>query len=364
MPIAPVSKDASLYYEDSGVPTGSTTYTTLVLIHGAVFHGGTFRRMIPFAAQHNLRLVIPNLRDYPGSTPFSQEELDALASHGRETQRDAIKAYGEEIAAFFVWFIQSEHIPPATRSSDPATSRHGGVVLLGWSAGNIATLSMLSHSTKFPELTKTLLSTHLRSLIVFDATLHALGFRPPETLYSPLRDTTIPLAERTAISGPWLSAYYSNTAPHPSRTYVAAAPPVLPHRTPSVELMAQAGALAEITDPGVVARSHRHFLEIDPLVFRSNTVGTISRRALPPPDVPALDMDMCVVWCAHSFGDAVYAAWELERICERSYEYDRTFKPNVKPAASRVRFLQMEDANHFVLWEEPERALAFIASMI
>lgn len=31
-----------LYYEDSGAPSGSPNYTTLVLVHGTCFHSGTF----------------------------------------------------------------------------------------------------------------------------------------------------------------------------------------------------------------------------------------------------------------------------------------------------------------------------------
>lgn len=31
-----------LYYEDSGVPDGSATYVTIVLVHGTMFHSGTY----------------------------------------------------------------------------------------------------------------------------------------------------------------------------------------------------------------------------------------------------------------------------------------------------------------------------------
>lgn len=42
MPFAPVdSKGTEFYYEDTGAPKGTTAYTTLLLIHGAVFNSGT-----------------------------------------------------------------------------------------------------------------------------------------------------------------------------------------------------------------------------------------------------------------------------------------------------------------------------------
>ena len=44
MPLAPVSEDNAphvhLYYEDSGVPPNTATYTSLVVLHGTGFHGG------------------------------------------------------------------------------------------------------------------------------------------------------------------------------------------------------------------------------------------------------------------------------------------------------------------------------------
>lgn len=43
MPLAPVDQQGiSLYYEDSGVTPGSSTYVTLVIVHGGVFHGGQY----------------------------------------------------------------------------------------------------------------------------------------------------------------------------------------------------------------------------------------------------------------------------------------------------------------------------------
>lgn len=35
-------KGTVFYYEDSGAPSGSPNYTTLVLVHGTCFHSGTF----------------------------------------------------------------------------------------------------------------------------------------------------------------------------------------------------------------------------------------------------------------------------------------------------------------------------------
>ena len=44
--------------------------------------------MVPFAAAHRLRLVLVNMRDYPGSTPYTPAELAAL-----EAGYDSLKAW-------------------------------------------------------------------------------------------------------------------------------------------------------------------------------------------------------------------------------------------------------------------------------
>ena len=94
MPTAPVDQHGSvLYYEDSGVPGTSTDYVTVVLIHGTCFHSGArrplklpsvlytlrphviagYRPLIPLAEAHNLRLVLLNLRGYPGLHPTQRK---------------------------------------------------------------------------------------------------------------------------------------------------------------------------------------------------------------------------------------------------------------------------------------------------
>ena len=38
-----------------------------------------FKKVLPFAAQHNARVVALSRRDYPGAAPYSPAELDRLA---------------------------------------------------------------------------------------------------------------------------------------------------------------------------------------------------------------------------------------------------------------------------------------------
>lgn len=184
MPTAPVDTRGSvLYYEDSGVPDASPDYVTLVMVHGTCFHGGKepfcsrnvigtdlfpaagFRPMIPFATQNNIRLIILNLHGYPGSTPYTDEELNRLEG-GLEAREAELQARGLELAEFIRWFISTEEIPPI-REGSGEDELIGGLSVLSWSGGNGHTLSMFAHADKLPEETRKLFDEYLRSLILY-----------------------------------------------------------------------------------------------------------------------------------------------------------------------------------------------------
>ncbi len=128
--------------------------------------------MISYAADHNLRLVLLNLRGYPGSTPYSTSELDLL--EGRSVSHDdagspqdmALQARGMEVAEFLRWFIKTENIP-AIREDPGRGKLVGGLSVLSWSGGNAATFAMFAHADRLPEETKSLFNTYLRSFIMY-----------------------------------------------------------------------------------------------------------------------------------------------------------------------------------------------------
>lgn len=192
MPLAPVDQQGiSLYYEDSGVTPGSSTYVTLVIVHGGVFHGGqygttglsfpacwsicaflaVFEPIIAFANHRNVRIVRVNLRDYPGSTPFSSAELEVIHNGSHDEQVALIRARGLELGSFLTWFIRISNIPAP--SSDPTESnadrQSGGLSVLAWSAGNCAALSFFAYAHLLPAQDQDLLAGYLRSYILFGA---------------------------------------------------------------------------------------------------------------------------------------------------------------------------------------------------
>lgn len=186
MPVAPVdSVGTVLYYEDSGVPLGDSLYTSIVLSHGAAFHSGelpfvdvqhllwliairytsgVFHRMVPYAAQNNLRLFLVNSRDYPGSSPFSPAEFDALGSSDRLVQAKAIQKQGVELAAFLIYLIEEHDIPPITTLGDGTLT--GGLAVLSWSLGTLVPTAFLAHADALPTKTQHRLQSHLRSVVL------------------------------------------------------------------------------------------------------------------------------------------------------------------------------------------------------
>ncbi|KAI0738097.1 hypothetical protein C8Q80DRAFT_1222720 [Daedaleopsis nitida] len=155
---------------DSGTPHGSADYTTVVILHGFVWHGET----ASLGKQHNSRIIVLNRRDYPGSTPYSDEERAALArlvaaSPGpEETQQQALA------------FMRDRE------------AKTGGIILVGWSFAVVWMLAFLAHTETFPTGDVDL-GEYVRRVVLYDG---AMGHAPPPNHYHPLSDTTLPAEER------------------------------------------------------------------------------------------------------------------------------------------------------------------------
>ena len=83
-----------------------------------------------FAHQFNMRTIIWNRRDYPGSTPYTDSELEDL-SQGRKIFIDRA---GSQLGEFLFQLVDKEQIPRAT---DGGIS--GGIAIMGWSVGEKVT---------------------------------------------------------------------------------------------------------------------------------------------------------------------------------------------------------------------------------
>lgn len=135
-----------------------------------------FRRMIPYATHANLRLVLLNMRDYPGSSQYTSDEVCALRGPDLEDQRTAVKNSGLQLARFLDHFIRTNDIPPKSESSETGTQ--GGLVVLSWSLGNIVAHSFLAHAHELCPDLSTLLEKYLRTVVLHG--MHCISIPEPQ----------------------------------------------------------------------------------------------------------------------------------------------------------------------------------------
>lgn len=184
MPTIPVNQQGHvLYYEDTGPPAISNEpYTTLIVVHGTLFHGGeqalarnemlgdlchpsnpaVFNRLLPLASQYNIRLVLVNRREYPGSSLFTDEDLNKLKNKDDAVHIEFARERAEGIATFINVFKYQEGIAEASPDG-----RSGGVSLMGWSSGALHTIALLGYADLLSEDLKKSIEPYLRSYIVF-----------------------------------------------------------------------------------------------------------------------------------------------------------------------------------------------------
>lgn len=193
-----------LSYIDSGAPA-NTPYTTIFAIHGMNFTNLVFERLLEIAPSRGVRVVAINRRPFPGSTPFTQDEVNVTITGGDEERDAQMEARGHEIGTFIATFIQRFSLPPP--SDDKKT---GGVCLLGWSVGALFQLAAIATADTLPEAARSVLSSHIRSLILYEPGPIALGLPMPAQNWNPLVDTTVPEALRLEAFGQWVTSYFDH----------------------------------------------------------------------------------------------------------------------------------------------------------
>ena len=141
---------------------------------------GTFSRLIPLAHQNNTRLILLNRRDYPGSTPYTDEERamvanltpdadDEALARARERLHLFLKDRAREVYDFLEELVRRDDIPPARRDKNT-----GGIAVAGWSLGALWATSLLAYAPLFP-VNDIELAQYVRRVIVLGENLVSLG---------------------------------------------------------------------------------------------------------------------------------------------------------------------------------------------
>jgi hypothetical protein len=124
-----------------------------------------------------VRLVAPQRRGYPGSTPFPDDEIASLSNTNAAAIQRFLRARLLELAAF-VEYLAALGVPPLNVN---AGKRTGGVALVSWSLASMYGLAFLEHVTSpdFPAALTQLVKGYVRTFITYGMRSPRLVFEQP-----------------------------------------------------------------------------------------------------------------------------------------------------------------------------------------
>lgn len=301
-----------------------------------------------------------NRRGYHGSTPLSESETNVdLATSRTDFYKNFLQSRAEEVAKFLVKLIEIEGIPVKVETPGRAS---GGIALLGWSLGNVFTVSLLALANNFDPAIQTRLQPYLRKLIILgmlhlsnysvvfhtvssDAPYHAWGYPPEKDVYDPYYDPTIPDAQREQIFAGWVSSYYTHSSgpldpkaslmqgleqKHPN----PAKPNTMSRFTPS-----EFSTIIEQTtnahgDHFVLLDQHRH-------VHRENLYKVLFGNRNEPNAVEAFpDVNISYIWCTEAHWHPILGM--------RLVKADVESPPTGLHLQRKIKFVALEGGNHYV----------------
>ncbi|KIY73539.1 hypothetical protein CYLTODRAFT_416917 [Cylindrobasidium torrendii FP15055 ss-10] len=193
-----------IFYNDSGAVPNSTDYTTLIFVHGSGFCSKSFTNGFPYAARSNIRLVLINRRHYPGSSRYTDKEIESLAAG----EQGALELIAKDMAGFIRWFIENKNIPKAS-----ADFSKGGIAVLGWSMGAATTLAPFAWPDAVGKETLSIMEPYVRRLILWEPphlTWGTLDEQPSEG-YNPFTDPDNKTPDDIVQNfGLWVTSYYAH----------------------------------------------------------------------------------------------------------------------------------------------------------
>lgn len=293
---------------------------------------GTFKRLLPLAASRSLRIICPNRRDYPGTTPFSPAELKILSSGTEEERTKFMEQMGLDFASFVYALIKQCDLPK-------------DITISGWSLGNIVLTSLISNVNIFSDDIRETLLSSIKGVLMWDPPMSVFGMPLPPDGYSPLLDMSLSYEDRVTTFGTWVASYFKHgdlstrdigqlNFRDPDRS-----------KKPSTENMGE--ELSSVVDFTVASRSEiffsaaREALEVNARQADKAIFDLTIREAW-----CNLNRPFTILYCNAGIWSIIYPTWALQDKVESA----RTAKP-------LLHFEVFEGVNHFVMWDEPETAL-------
>ncbi|KAI0332745.1 hypothetical protein GY45DRAFT_1344498 [Cubamyces sp. BRFM 1775] len=349
---------------DSGAPEGCANYTTLVIVHGYVWHGGIFSKLLPLADRQGVRVILLNRREYPGSTPYTAEERallpavtdkpptdEATSRSATEMLEEFMQQRARELYECLQTLVADRSIPPVRSGSES-----GGVVLVGWSLGATWMTALLSHVARFP-VGKVNLRDYMRRIVLFDPPACLLGYSYPEQdPYNPFYDTSLTYEERGRVFTNWITSYYSHgeTLDTFERRKALQVPP------PTLANMSTEDFHSTVhVPPGVPGGSDWMLLhgcftfgiysKLRTGAFALSPGQNGDHGAARPVGDEWRDVEVRYIWGDHSIWEAPYGAMMMRREIEEAQGEERQLRP--------LTILRLKGANHFAQWDYPAETL-------
>ncbi|KAH8984292.1 alpha/beta-hydrolase [Lactarius hatsudake] len=336
---------------DTGAPSPhQKDYVTLVIVHGRGLKAGFpssadfFARLLPLAGKLGARVVAINRRDYPGSTPFSEEDRALLLSTIPDTPAASentdhyMKARAGELYDFLTQLVKTEELPT------------NSIVMAGWSLGTSFVLSFLAHAPSF-DSDSWGLSQYVRRVIAYDSPSLAMGFPLPDGYYTPLNDPSMPPGEGIKIFPLWITGYYA----HGDTLETLSLRDALDEPSPTILRMSPEDLASVVHEPPTSLDGP------DTVVLDSGLDhGALSRLrevALFAPqnaEIAWPNVEFRYVWCDRSVWVMPWGAWLF------SAEIEQAMKDGKRIRKHSV--VRMRGANHCAHWDEPERLLRLLLS--
>ncbi|KAK7053764.1 AB hydrolase-1 domain-containing protein [Favolaschia claudopus] len=335
MPSLTLQNGVVFGYTDSGALTESTSYKTLVFIHGHTFHNGVFQRLNPVAKSNGLRVIAVNRREYPGSSSFSDEELAKFATGTDAERATLLEQQGRDLAMFLDGLI-TDHLPQT-----------GGVALVGWGMGNLFLMPLVACISTLPEATRKRLSSFVRSIIMMHAPSFAFALPTPSGKLIPPTDPKIPPEALGPALAKWVSGYFihgdlssHNVDNLTYHNYDPAKPSTVETLKPEEFL-----GMMDLAPGG----------KYDNIIGGPPFTAPLSKQTKKALFTKTVrdswgSAHFWVVYGDAEPWNAIQAAWSLEDLAKES--------------ACEINFKVIKGINHFFVWENPEKALTELKECI
>ncbi|KAJ8094948.1 hypothetical protein PM082_010164 [Marasmius tenuissimus] len=378
------TNDIRLSYYDSGPPeTTEIPYTTIFAVHGWMFSGAVFKKLLPLCNAANIRFVAINRRGYPGSTALSDADIAAfnndpsnpLSDAEKEQKKlDFLKARGSEFLAFVDVFIRQNQLPPISAVDGDSKKLRGGIAFLGWSLGHSVTFPALANLEHEPKEVQARMAEYLRLHILLEPAAVTIGCKPVPGTWVPTRDSpSMAPASAMNLFVLMVTAYFNHPAPNAvsldpgnqtrDSLQLEHVAPAYPAPVPSIYNMTSGDVEEIVSLPPrplpmadiLMTRTAPLWLDVLRVNYQKACFGDVVRRELVP------RMKVVEIVGDRSAAIVISAFWQVWDDNEGEKGKQRVIDGEGREF---VEFRVMKGVNHFMHWDFPKETVDLLKDIL